>query len=161
MEEKAEQVEALEIIQEKIDDIINEILSKIISDSETFSCSEFMKLLEDFLESIENETDDWQDMVTRIANAEVGSCSTEDVKALENIRETSEVQSQKFEEEIAIIAEKIEELEIILASMPTSTIPIQTTFTGRRFGRAYNIFEIQLEIRLETLLWQIDVTLIE
>ena len=121
IEEMEKKVEALEMIQEKIDDIINGILSRSIADGETYSCSEFMTLLDEFFESIENETEDWKDMIATIENAQIGSCSIEDKESLENLKETSETHSQNIQEEIEIIVEKIEELETILAAMATST----------------------------------------
>ena len=121
IEEMEKKVEALEMIQEKIDEIINKILSRLISEGETYSCSEFMKLLDKFFESIENETEDWKDMITTIENIQIGSCSMEDKESLENLKEISEAHSQNIQEEIEIMVEKIEELENLLAAMPTPT----------------------------------------
>ena len=123
--ELEEKVEALSSIQNKI----SEITGKARSDDETHTCSEFVSLLEVFLQSIVNGTDNWRSMITEIVSSSVGPCTTEDLENLESIKDATEAYSKDIEDEIINITDRIEKLNAILALRATSEPATQITST--------------------------------
>ena len=123
--ELEEKVEALSSIQNKI----SEITGKARSDDETHTCSEFVSLLEVFLQSIVNGTDNWRSMITEIVSSSVGPCTTEDLENLENTKDATEAYSKDIEDEIINIADRIEKLNTILALRASSEPTTQITST--------------------------------
>ena len=125
-----EKKEALENVQDKIDDIISQIISsaRLI---ESHTCSEFISLVEEFTQSIEDGSDSWKTMISEIINAIVGSCTLADKENLETIKNTTIDQTNEVAEEIINITEEIENLESILAARPTTTTTKTTTIRIR------------------------------
>ena len=120
-----EKKEALENVQDKIDDII----SKIISSArllESHTCLEFISLVEEFTQSIEDGSNVWETMISEIINAVVGSCTLEDKENLETIKNITIVQTNEVIVKITNIIDEIEELESILMARSTTTTKTST-----------------------------------
>ena len=152
---------AIDSVTDKIEEIIAN--SGLRSSGGSLTCGEFLKLVNDFLEVLENTTvaaTDIMGIATEIVSATVMPCSSDSIEVLTEVQETLEVEKEELEGKME---ELIEKLEILMENItiPTIASTLETAmkvssrfYPGRSTTASYSITKAITttpeEVKMET-----------